>query len=294
MKYVIGTMRPNFLLLAVSCTFLGMAVAIWSHGSINPWHAVLAFIGAVSAHACVNAINEYEDVKSGLDFRTTRTPFSGGSGTLIQDPSKASIVLGTVIVTAAISSLIGLFFAIKVGWPILLIGVLGLLVIFTYTPIANKIPLICLLAPGFGFGTLMVLGAYYVLSGTITWAAVLASFVPFFLVSNLLLLNQFPDVEADKTVARKHYPILIGRRASAGIFISFLIATYLTIILGVLIKLTPAWTLLGLLTLFIAVPTSFASFKNADNIPALVPTLAQNVMINLITPVLVGIGFLLA
>jgi len=43
----------------------------------------------------------------------------------------------------------------------------------------------------------------------------MASLVPFFLVSDLLLLNQFPDAAADERVGRKHIPILIGRRASS-------------------------------------------------------------------------------
>lgn len=294
MKYVIGTMRPNFLLLAVACVFVAMGAAIWTHGEVNAWHAVLAFIGGVAAHACVNAINEYQDVKSGLDFRTNRTPFSGGSGTLIQDPSKAPIVLWTTIITALIAAVIGIYFAIVVGWTILLIGAIGLIVIFSYTKWLNKQPLLCLLAPGFGFGTLMVIGTYYVLTSTITPTAVLTSFVPFFLVCNLLLLNQFPDVEPDKTVARKHYPILIGKKASAVIYVWFLVASYLTIVLGVLTKLTPAWTLLTLLTLISAIPTARAVLKNADDIPALIPSMIQNVLINLVTPALMGIGFILA
>jgi len=294
MKYVIGTMRPNFLLLAVACVFVAMAAAIWTHGQVNAWHAVLAFIGGLAAHACVNAINEYQDVKSGLDFRTNRTPFSGGSGTLIQDTSKAPIVLWTVIVTALVAVLIGVYFSIVVGWLILAIGAIGLVVIFTYTQLINKQPLLCLIAPGFGFGTLMVIGSYYVLTGTITCTAVLTSFVPFFLVSNLLLLNQFPDVEADKTVARKHYPIMIGKKSSAVIYIAFLAATYVTIVLGVVVKLTPAWTLISLLTLVSAIPTARAVLKNAEDTPALIPSMIQNVLLNLVTPVLMGIGFLIA
>ena len=294
MKYVIGTMRPNFLLLAVACVFVALAAAIWTHGQVNAWHAVLAFIGGLAAHACVNAINEYQDVKSGLDFRTNRTPFSGGSGTLIQDTSKAPIVLWTVIVTALVAVLIGVYFSIVVGWLILAIGAIGLVVIFTYTQLINKQPLLCLIAPGFGFGTLMVIGSYYVLTGTITCTAVLTSFVPFFLVSNLLLLNQFPDVEADKTVARKHYPIMIGKKSSAVIYIAFLAATYVTIVLGVVVKLTPAWTLISLLILVSAIPTARAVLKNAEDTPALIPSMIQNVLLNLVTPVLMGIGFLIA
>ncbi|HOW91812.1 MAG TPA: prenyltransferase, partial [Anaerolineaceae bacterium] len=80
---------------------------------------------------------------------------------------------------------------------------------------------------------------------------------------------------------------------SAVIYVSFLAATYITLLLGVLLKLTPAWTLLGMLTLFIAIPTARAVLKNAEDLPALLPSLGQNVMLNLITPVLMGIGFLL-
>jgi 1,4-dihydroxy-2-naphthoate octaprenyltransferase len=64
-------------------------------------------------------------------------------------------------------------------------------------------------------------------------------------------------------------------------------------VLGVLTKLTPPWTLLGLLSLFIAIPTARSVLKKAEDIPALIPSLGQNVMLNLITPVLMGIGFLL-
>ncbi len=293
MKYIIGTMRPNFLPLAVVCAFLGITAAVWTNGEVNIWHAILTVIGAVAAHACVNAINEYEDVRSGLDFRTQRTPFSGGSGTLIQDPSKAGIVLATVIGTAVIAVVIGVFFAIVVGWPILLIGLVGLIVIYLYTPVLNKIPFLCLVAPGFGFGTLIVVGTYYALTGSFSWTTILASFVPFFLVSNLLLLNQFPDVEADRSINRKHYPILIGRRASAVIFTVFTVLTYFVQLLGVLLQLFPLWTLLGFVSLIFAIPAVRGALQHPDDIPSLVPSLGQNVLLNLVTPVLIGIGFLL-
>lgn len=293
MKYVISTMRPRFLILALVCVFLGTAAAIWTAGAVNPWHVVLSFIGGLAAHGCVNAINDYTDIRSGLDFRTNRTPFSGGSGTFVAEPGKIHLALWTTIVTAVITAVIGIYFAVEIGWPILLIGAVGLVVIFTYTKWLNRQPFLCLVSPGFGFGTLMVLGTFFVLTGKVTWAALIASFIPFFLVSNLLLLNQFPDVEADKTVSRKHYPILIGRKTSAVIYVGFLAATYITIILGVMLRLTPVWTLLGLLSAAIAIPTARSVLRNAEDLPALLPSLIQNVLLNLITPLLMGVGFLI-
>ena len=294
MKHIFNTIRPSFLILAIACVFLGTTAAIWTAGSVNAWHVVLAFIGGLASHACVNALNEYTDNKSGLDSRTSRTPFSGGSGTFLASPDQVYIALWVTIITALIVTAIGVYFTFVIGWQIALIGGIGLLIIFTYTRWLNQQPFFCLIAPGLGFGTLMVLGTFFVLTSKVTWAAVIISFIPFFLVSNLLLLNQFPDVEADKSVGRRHYPILIGRKASARIYSAFLIATYIFIILGVILRVTPVWTLLGLLSIIIAIPNIKAVLKNAEDVAHLLPSLGQNVLLNLLTPVLVGIGFLIA
>lgn len=293
MKYILGVMRLPFLILGPACVFLGLGVALVIGGQVNPWQAALCFIGAVLAHISVNALNEYGDIRSGLDLKTTSTPFSGGSGTLRADPTKANYALYTGLVSALLTFFIGVYFYFLRGWPIAVIGLLGLFIILLYTPVLNRTPLLCLLAPGLGFGTLMVLGTVFALSGHFTWTAVLASFIPFFLVSNLLLLNQFPDVEADQTVGRRHYPILIGRKASAVIYTVFLSATYLTIIVGVISGLFPLWCLLGLATLFFALPTASAVLRHAEHLNQLLPSLGQNVLINILTPILAGIGFLL-
>jgi len=293
MKTIFGVMRPPFLILGPASVFLGLAVAIASGADIRPWHAVLAFAGGILAHIAVNALNEYDDFKSGLDLHTTPTPFSGGSGSLPRDPKRVTAALITGLTAALLVVAIGVYFFTFRGWPIVVIGLLGMFVIAAYTPILNRLPLLCLLAPGLGFGTLMVLGTYNALTGGFSLAALLASFIPFFLVSNLLLLNQFPDAEADKTVGRRHYPILIGNKASAWIFVSFLAATYLTIIFCVIFGVFPVWCLLGLLTLVFGFPAAKGALEHPDDPPKLMPSMAMNVLANIVTPVLVGIGFLI-
>ncbi len=293
MKTLLGPMRVPFLVLGPVCWFLGMAAAVWTTGGINWPHAVLALIGAVAAHISVNAFNEYFDFRSGLDFNTQRTPFSGGSGTLPANPQAARQALITAVVTAVITAGVGVFFLLVQGWWLLPLGLLGLLVVYTYTNLLTRSPFLCLIAPGLGFGTLMVMGTYFALTGKYTWTAFVASFVPFFLVSNLLLLNQFPDVDADRGIGRKHYPITLGRKGAAVIYVVFLILTYVSIVAGVAFMLAPRWTLLGLLTLLLAVPVSVNVLKNADNLPELMPSMGMNVLLNLLTPLLVGIGFLI-
>ena len=99
-----GPMRLPFLILPPACVALGAATAVWSGSEINLLFLFFAFVGAVCAHISVNALNEYEDFKSGLDFNTRRTPFSGGSGTLPKRPEKAHVALVTGLVSPVSAS----------------------------------------------------------------------------------------------------------------------------------------------------------------------------------------------
>jgi 1,4-dihydroxy-2-naphthoate octaprenyltransferase len=65
------------------------------------------------------------------------------------------------------------------------------------------------------------------------------------------------------------------------------------LILAVVLGFAPLWTLLGLVTIVIAIPTVKGALKTPMTCPKLLPSLGQNVMLNLITPLLMGIGFLI-
>jgi hypothetical protein len=105
-----GPLRPPFLIINLSCVAAGAGAALWRKGSIRWIDAVLALAGAVCAHAAVNALNEYSDFHTGIDARTVRTPFSGGSGTLQKHPEMSGYVLGIGLLCAAVTAAIGLYF----------------------------------------------------------------------------------------------------------------------------------------------------------------------------------------
>jgi 1,4-dihydroxy-2-naphthoate octaprenyltransferase len=248
------------------------------------------FVGALSAHICVNAFNEYFDFKSGLDAKTQPTPFSGGSGTLPAHPEMARPTLVLAGTAFAITAAIGLYFTWLRGWQLLLVGVLGALLLITYTTWWVYHPILCLAAPGLGFGFAMVMGTHFALTGAYSWTAFIASLTPTFLVSNLLLLNQFPDVEADQSIGRKHFPITVGRQASSKLYGVLLLLTYLSIVIGVILTLLPAPSLIALMTAILAWRAYQGIRKNVENIPGLIPMMGMNVIITLTTPVLLAIG----
>jgi 1,4-dihydroxy-2-naphthoate octaprenyltransferase len=85
-----------FLILTPACVLLGLGTALSASKSINIHYFILALTGAVSAYISVNTFNEYFDFKSGLDYKTIRTPFSGGSGALPKKPEISNIVFGYI------------------------------------------------------------------------------------------------------------------------------------------------------------------------------------------------------
>ncbi len=294
LKDYLGPMRVPFLALPPVCVFLGVATAYWETGEVNWWYAFLAFLGALSSHVSVNAFNEYLDFKSGLDARTQRTPFSGGSGTLVTHPELAPWALFVACFSLALPVFIGFYFLKIWGWGIVPLGLAGLLLVVAYTGWITRRPLLCLMAPGLGFGVLWVMGTHFVLTGCYSPSSFFASLVPFFLVSDLLLLNQFPDARADETVGRRHLVIAKGERYSARVYCIFLALAYLSLVLGVALGFLPKGALLGLGTLVLAVPTAVRVWRHAQDLDGLMPALGKNVLLNLLTPLLVAGGLFLA
>jgi 1,4-dihydroxy-2-naphthoate octaprenyltransferase len=120
-KGIVTIIRIPFLILALILGILGAAVAWYESicygSSFNIRYAILATFGLLVAHAAVNILNDYFDARSGLDYETSRTPFSGGSGAV---PSSLltiqhSLWLGIACFVIFLIP-IALFFIIKTGW----------------------------------------------------------------------------------------------------------------------------------------------------------------------------------
>ena len=291
---LLGPLRVPFLLLPPACVAIGAAAAFWRTGRIDWGTALLALVGAVCAHASVNALNEYSDFRTGVDSRTRRTPFSGGSGTLQRRPELAGYALGIGLALALITAVIGGHLALRVGQAILPLGIGGLAAVLLYTPWFNRNPVLCLVAPGLGFGICMVMGTDVVLSGGYSWAGFFASLIPFFLVNNLLLLNQFPDVEADRAGGRRHLVITQGLCAGSVVYAVFHAGAFLSLVVGVALGCLPSLVLIGLATLPLAALAARGAFAYQAGSSTLVPALAMNVATTLLTPSLVAVGLFLA
>jgi 1,4-dihydroxy-2-naphthoate octaprenyltransferase len=195
--------------------------------------------------------------------------------------------LGALIITIPI----GILFVIVSGWQLLPLLLIAAFFILLYSPFILKRPWPEWVA-GAGLGALPILGLYFVQTGAYTWTAVIASIPSFFLVHNLLLLNEFPDAEADVKANRKTLPLTIGKKNAAIFYAVVAVAVYVWIFAWAMARVMPVWTLLALLTIPLAIRAINGALHN-DDPSRLMPGMAANVMMVLATQLLLGIGFIL-
>jgi 1,4-dihydroxy-2-naphthoate polyprenyltransferase len=290
MAALVKASRPGFLILAPLCVLLGVSLAVRQQVAIAPLEVLLVLLGGLLAHLAVNLLNEYQDFRSGLDLMTRRTPFSGGSGALPETPWAAPRVRASALAALVGVVLVGSYFVWVRGWPLLVIGLVGVGLVVAYTRWITRSPWLCLLAPGLGFGPVMVLGSLVALGGRADAAAMTVSTVALLLVSELLLLNQLPDVEADRRVGRRHLPIVLGARPAARLGAGLLLGAYPVVALGRLVGDLPAGAWLAWLTLPAAVWVAWRLPAGLAEPPLLCRVLGVNVATLLATLALLSIG----
>ncbi len=294
--------RANFLLLAVFLVAIGLAYAAKysPEAAFNWWHAIVIVIGTVSAHISVNLFNELSDYYTNIDFLTNRTPFSGGSGMLPKGETNPFQVKVAAIFTLLLAAGVGIYFSLISHWGVALISVVGAFTIVFYTNILSKIMLGELFA-GIALGSLVVLGAFIAMTGTpgvpagelIPKEVWLIAIPPGILTSLLLLLNEFPDTEADKAGGRKHLVIRFGRQRAAYLYAAGMLLTFGILILLPIVGIASFWLYLALLPLPLAVKALQTAIRHNQEMPRLMPALGMNVMVVLGTDLLIAIAIII-
>jgi len=283
--------RAPFLLLPPTLVASGAAAAAWD-GSFSWLRTGLAVVGLVSLHMAVNIINEWSDMRTGIDLQTERTPFSGGSGTLPAGGMRPRTALVFGLVCAGVGLLIGLWFLNEVGWVLLPIVIAGAVSVLAYTDVLARIG-VGEMAAGFGLGAGPVIGTALVQGGGWSTAAVAASVPAFFMTLNLLLLNEFPDEQADREGGRRNLVILLGRRAAAWIYTAAGLATPLAIVIAVVLRVLPPLSLIAVLpSMLLVKPLQWA--LSDPELPVPIPALGANVAWNLATNTVLALTLLIA
>lgn len=223
LRWLVITRAP-FLTAAITPVFVGIAFSAGvAHTAINWANALLAMFGVMMLHLASNVFNDYFDVMSGTDQANTKyfVQYSGGSRAiemrLIDLKGTRAVAVSLMLLALAI----GVYLSIVVGQGVLIIGIIGLICGFFYT--APPVRLVARrglgeLAISIAFGPLITMGMYYVITGLYSWEAFLFGIPAGLLTTNILVINQVPDIEGDAATGKNHLIVTFGKKSAVWIW----------------------------------------------------------------------------
>jgi 1,4-dihydroxy-2-naphthoate polyprenyltransferase len=287
----LGVARAPFLLLPFTLVAAGAAAAAYE-GAFGWGPTLLALVGLVLLHAAVNALNEASDMTTGIDLRTTRTPFSGGSGTLPAGRLSVRATRAFAYACAAIGGLIGGWFAMRLGPMFALLMAVGAASVLFYSDVFARTGVGEVFA-GLGLGALPIWGAAWVQGQPPGPAALWAGVPGFFMTFNLLLLNEFPDEEADHAGGRVNLVLMLGRKGAALVYAAAAMLTPASIVVAVVRGALPVHALAAVApSLLLAKPLLWAF--GDTRVPVPIPALGANVVWNLATNAVLALAIVVA
>jgi 1,4-dihydroxy-2-naphthoate octaprenyltransferase len=238
--------RPFSFTASVIPVLIGTLLAV-REGEFSFALLLLVVSASVIVHAGSNLVNDYYDYVNGAD-----KPAALGRGGYIQRgiiPARAILIFGLVLFVVATG--IGLLIVYLVGWPVLLFALPSLAAAYFYTGGPKPLGYVALgEATVFLFmGPVIVVGAYYVQTGAVSWAALLISLPVGLLVTAILQANNIRDIADDTEAGKRTLATYIGRRWANREYIALLFGAYAAVLLIAAGGAVPAGILIVFLTL---------------------------------------------
>ncbi|MCC6477558.1 1,4-dihydroxy-2-naphthoate polyprenyltransferase [bacterium] len=216
--------RPKTLAAAIAPVLLGVAAAK-VEGEITPLLALCAMLGAVLIQIGTNLANDYADFKSGADTHERLGPTRVTQTGLL----KPNQVKWGANIAFALAVCAGIPLIMEGGWPILVIGLTGILFGWLYT--SGPYPLGY---NGLGeifvflyFGFAGVMGTCYVLAGKWTLQSAVLSLVPACHASAILAINNLRDIHTDRPAGKRTLAVRFGEKFARGETFVLLVAPFL-------------------------------------------------------------------
>ena len=250
-NWVLASRPWSFSMTAISVS-VGSALAAID-GTFSWVLYLLALIAGVFMHAATNLINDYYDVKSGVDFKGVSTGIYRPHP-LLEGKLSSRQVLIEACVLYAFATIIGLYLVADRGWPLLGIGLIGVFASITYTAPPLKYKYIALgeLSVFLMWGPLMVMGSYFIQHQALSLNALLIS-IPFgILVALVLLANNIRDISHDRSKGIRTLPIIIGERNGLRLYSILVIIAYAGMISMSIAGPLYLWSLIVMLSLPLA------------------------------------------
>jgi 1,4-dihydroxy-2-naphthoate octaprenyltransferase len=227
----IRAVRLPFLTGSLMPVAVTAAYVYYEKGVFDLSLLALTIFGVAFLHLGGNLINDFYDSFGSDPINVYATPFSGGSRVIQNQELTAETVLFMAYLFFGLGVLCGLAL-IYLGRPyVVVIGLLGLGASYLYS--ASPVQLMSLglgeLTIFLAFGPVLSFGAYYVMTGLLKPVGLAVSLPLAFLITAILWINEFPDLEADETAAKHHLVIRLGLGRSRWVYAGLMVAPYLSL-----------------------------------------------------------------
>lgn len=210
--------RPKTLTGAAVPVMIGCAMAAHDMSlHINWIPAVLCFLFAFVMQIDANFVNDYFDWRRGNDDEATRLgPLRACSQGWVSP--RAMII--ALVATTCLGGFIGLPLIIYGGWEMILVGVACVAFCILYTTTLSYLALGDVLVLVF-FGIVPVCFTYYLQTGNITMEVFKMSLLCGLAIDNLLIVNNYRDIDNDRRDKKRTLIVLVGRKAGFGLYVAF-------------------------------------------------------------------------
>jgi len=284
-------LRAPFFVATIVPYLMGAGLAIHSFSMFDPLLFLMGLALVVLVHAGSNVMNDYFDYLSGTDrINRNKSQFNGGSPFLISGALTPQEVRYGGMIMYMIAGLISLYLSLLVGWMLLLLFLLGTGIGYLYTHhqvnLAGKG--LGEVAVWFAFGPLTVMTSYYVQTGIIGLEAVLVGLPIGLMISNIILVNEFPDREADHASGKNHWVVRLGEARAARLYSIVTALAYLTLTVPVILGAVSAWYLLSMVTLPLAWRASSMLLRHHSVRERLLNVQSATIQIMLVTGLLLA------
>lgn len=235
-KIWVEAMRLRSLPVSMSGVVIAIAIAAWQ-GRFRWLPAVICLVFALLAQVVSNFANEYYDYKKGADKKGRVGPRRGVTEGDISPSTLRNVTYITLAVTCLVGCcLIPLTMSFPCGgWKLIPVG--ALIAIFALAYSAGPYPLsyhgLGELTVFIFYGLIPVNFSYYVMAGCFDAYAMLASITIGFMGVNVLLINNYRDMDDDVEAGKNTAVVIFGRQLSAA---AYLFNGFIAIAM-----LTPLW-----------------------------------------------------
>lgn len=234
-KRLFHATRPKFFTASVLPVVAGSAWGAYVAGAFDALAFALALIATVCVHAGANVLNDVGDESGGTDRQNTERiyPYTGGSRFIQQGIMESAGMARLGMSLVAVAAVAGLALIALKGPTVLAFGLAGVLLAVLYSLGPVRLASIGLgeLAVAVGLGVIPVVGAAWLQSGTIDSASITLSVPISAWVAAILLINEVPDVTADRATGKRTLPVRLGNSGTAILYIAIHVVALAAILL---------------------------------------------------------------